>query len=195
MKSLVWPLSTQSQRSLTETASHAVFKRRLLPATGGAHAASLNNIGEFLHRSVHPQRLSTEEIMQLYSPTSRWSSSLFLTLALWGVSWTLLAHNLYGLPVGTMLNCGPDLQTAAGGVCRQPEGLAIDPDGNLYAASNSDRATTFGYVCVIDKHGSLVDIITVPAGPGAAAVGLLGELWENGSLYVLDQADNIQPHG
>src|SRR5437879_8061169 len=133
--------------------------------------------------------------MQLYSPAARWSSSLFLTLALWGVSWTLLAHNLYDLPVGTIQNFGPNLQTAAGGVCRQPEGLAIDPDGNLYAASNSDQATTAGYVCVIDKKGEISDVIRVPAGPGAAAVGLLGELWEDGFLYVLDQADNVQPHG
>ncbi len=105
------------------------------------------------------------------------------------------AGELDDLPAGTVVNFGPNLQTTAGGVCRQPEGLAIDPEGNLYAASNSDSATTFGYVCVIDKHGSLVDIITVPAGPGAAAIGLLGELWENGLLYVLDQADNVQPHG
>jgi len=133
--------------------------------------------------------------MQLYSPASRWSSSLFLTLALWGVSWTLLAHNLYDLPVGTILNFGPNLQTAAGGVCRQPEGLAIDPDGNFYLASNSDSATTVGHVCVIDAKGNLVDIIDVPAGPGAAAIGLVGELWEGGHLYVLDQADNIVPHG
>src|SRR5436853_7286459 len=137
MKSLVWPLSTQSQRSLTETASHAVFKRRLLPATGGAHAASLNNIGEFLHRSVHPQRLITEEIMQLYSPASRWSSSLFLTLALWGVSWTVLAHNLYDLPVGTFVNLGPNLQTSPGGACRKPEAFAIAPQGHFYFASTS----------------------------------------------------------
>jgi len=94
-----------------------------------------------------------------------------------------------------VVNFGPNLQTAAAGVCRQPEGLITDPDGNLYAASNSDSATTFGYVCVINKDGSLVDIIPVPAAPGAAAVGLLGELWENGSLYVLDQADNVRPHG
>ena len=131
--------------------------------------------------------------MQLYSPASRWSSSLCLTLALWGVSCTLLAHNLYDLPVGTILNFGPNLQTAAGGVCRQPEGLAIDPDGNFYLASNSDSATTVGHVCVIDAKGNLVDIIDVPAGPGAAAIGLVGELWEGGHLYVLDQADNIVP--
>jgi sugar lactone lactonase YvrE len=119
----------------------------------------------------------------------------WFALALAGLSPSAAAHELDELPAGTVLNFGPNLQTTAGGVCRQPEGLAIDPDGNLYAASNSDSATTFGYVCVINKEGSLVDIITVPAGPGAAAVGLLGELWENGSLYVLDQADNIQPHG
>jgi len=106
-----------------------------------------------------------------------------------------IAQDLYDLPVGTIQNFGPNLQTAAGGVCRQPEGLAIDPDGNLYAASNSDQATTVGYVCVIDRRGNLVDLIPVPAGPGASAVGLLGELWEDGFLLVLDQADDIQPHG
>ena len=118
-----------------------------------------------------------------------------LALALAGLSLPAVALDLDALPAGTVLNFGPNLQAIAGGVCRQPEGLTIDPEGNLYAASNSDSATTFGYVCVINKDGNLVDIITVPAGPGAAAVGLLGELWENGSFYVLDQADNIVPHG
>src|SRR5262249_4955372 len=61
--------------------------------------------------------------------------------------------------------------------------------------SNSDQAITVGYVCVINNRGDLVDMIPVPAGPGAGAVGLLGELWEDGFLIVLDQADNIQPHG
>ncbi len=116
-------------------------------------------------------------------------------LAIAGLSPPAAALDLDDLPVGTVQNFGPNLQTAAAGVCRQPEGLITDPDGNLYVASNSDSATAFGYVCVINKDGSLVDIIPVPAAPGAAAVGLLGELWENGSLYVLDQADNIQPHG
>jgi len=119
----------------------------------------------------------------------------WFALALAALSLPAAAGDLDDLPAGTVVNFGPNLQTTAGGVCRQPEGLAIDPDGNLYAASNSDSATTFGYVCVIDRRGILVDIITVPAAPGAAAVGLLGELWENGSLYVLDQADNVAPHG
>jgi sugar lactone lactonase YvrE len=119
----------------------------------------------------------------------------FFALTVAGFSSPAVALDLDDLPIGTVRNFGPNLQTVAAGVCRQPEGLITDPDGNLYAASNSDSATTFGYVCVINKDGSLVDIIPVPAAPGAAAVGLLGELWENGSLYVLDQADNIQPHG
>jgi len=118
-----------------------------------------------------------------------------LALALAGLSLPAAAIDLENLPVGTVLNFGPNLQTTASGVCRQPEGLTIDPKGNLYAASNSDSATTVGYVCVINKDGNLVDIIPVAAGPGAAAVALLGELWENGSFYVLDQADNIVPHG
>src|SRR6516164_9462461 len=118
-----------------------------------------------------------------------------LALALAGFSLPAAAIDLEDLPAGTVLNFGPNLQTTASGVCRQPEGLTIDPKGNLYAASNSDSATTVGYVCVINKDGNLVDIIPVAAAPGASAVGLLGELWENGSFYVLDQADNIQPHG
>jgi sugar lactone lactonase YvrE len=116
-------------------------------------------------------------------------------LAIAGLSPPAIALDLDGLPVGTVQNFGPNLQTAAAGVCRQPEGLTSDPDGNLYAASNSDSATTFSYVCVINPDGNLVDIIPVPAGPGAAAVDLLGELWEKDSFYVLDQADNIKPHG
>jgi DNA-binding beta-propeller fold protein YncE len=122
-------------------------------------------------------------------------SRLLLVSAIAIVSHPAAAGDLDELPVGTIQNFGPDLQTVAGGVCRQPEGLAIDPDGNLYAASNSDAATTVGYVCVIDREGKLVDTIAVPAGPGAAAVGLLGELWEDGALYVLDQADDLPTHG
>src|ERR1700688_1166110 len=98
-------------------------------------------------------------------------------------------------PVGTILNFGPNLQTIAGGVCRQPEGLAIDGDGNLYLASNSDAATTVGHVCVLDAKGNLTDIIDVPSFPGVSAIGLVGELWEGDYLYVCDQSDNVVPHG
>lgn len=99
------------------------------------------------------------------------------------------------LPAGSIVNFGPDLQTIAGGVCRQPEGIALDPLGNLYLASNSDSAITVGHVCVLDPNGNLIDIINVPAGPGASAVPLVGELYERGFLYVLDEADDTVPHG
>jgi sugar lactone lactonase YvrE len=120
---------------------------------------------------------------------------LVATLIVGSIPLPVMAQDIYDLPVGTIQNFGPNLQTTAGGICRQPEGLTIDPDGNLYAASNSDQATTTGHICVIDRKGNLVDIIPVPAGPGAAAIGLLGELWEDGVFYVLDQADNVPPHG
>ena len=98
-------------------------------------------------------------------------------------------------PVGTIVNFGPDLETVAGGVCRQPEGIAMDPSGNLYLASNSDSAITVGHVCVLDPKGNLIDIIEIPAGPGASAVPLVGELYEDGFVYVLDEADDTVPHG
>jgi sugar lactone lactonase YvrE len=126
---------------------------------------------------------------------SSWSLQFVLAVAVASISLPAIAQDLDDLPVGTVQNFGPNLQTTANGFCRQPEGLAIDGDGNLYVASNSDSATTVGYVCVINDRGRLIDIIPVPAGPGATAIGLLGELFEDGSLYVLDQADNIQPHG
>lgn len=96
--------------------------------------------------------------------------------------------------VGTIRNFGPDLQQAADGQCRQPEGLTIDPSGNLYVASNSDSATTVGHVCVLNSRGQLTDVIDIPAG-AVPAIGLLGELWEGGQFYVLDQADDVAPHG
>src|ERR1700680_4092453 len=74
------------------------------------------------------------------------------------------------LTVGTIENFGPNLQQIAGGVCRQPEGIALDFDGNFYLASNSDSATTVGHVCVLDPKGNLVDIIDVPSVGGAAAI-------------------------
>ena len=125
-----------------------------------------------------------------------WLSPLFLSLALGSISHPAMAQaNNTDQPVGTITNFGPNLQTTAGGVCRQPEGIAIDKDGNFYLSSNSDAVQTVGHVCVLDPKGNLIDIINVPEGPGATAIGLIGELWEGDSLYVLDQADNVPPHG
>jgi sugar lactone lactonase YvrE len=111
------------------------------------------------------------------------------------VSPTAAPQGADSVAVGTITNFGPDLQTAAGGVCRQPEGIALDPDGNLYLASNSDAAIAVGHICVLDPAGNLKDIIDIPAGPGATAVPLVGELFENGNLYVCDEADDTAPHG
>jgi sugar lactone lactonase YvrE len=95
-------------------------------------------------------------------------------------------------PVGTIRNFGPNLQQT---VCRQPEGIAVDPRGNIYAASNSDSAGTTGHICVFHPNGTLADIISVPAG-SSGVIGLLGELFVEGQgLYVVDQSDNVPPHG
>src|SRR5258708_32596382 len=77
-----------------------------------------------------------------------------LTLALAAYS----ASALCDQPVGTIRNFGPNLQQT---VCRQPEGIAVDPRGNIYASSNSDTAT-IGYVCAFNLHGNLAGIIEVP---------------------------------
>jgi sugar lactone lactonase YvrE len=101
------------------------------------------------------------------------------------------ADALCDQPVGTVRNFGPNLQQT---VCRQPEGIAVDPRGNVYASSNSDTAT-IGHVCVFDRRGTLADIIEVPTGT-SPVIGLLGELFEEEhGLYVVDQADNVAPNG
>jgi len=56
-------------------------------------------------------------------------SCLALTLA--AISLPAVALDLDDLPAGTVVNFGPNLQTTAAGLCRQPEGLTIDPEGNL----------------------------------------------------------------
>jgi sugar lactone lactonase YvrE len=116
-------------------------------------------------------------------------------VVLLGLPLSARAQESESLRVGSIVNFGPNLQQVSGGVCRQPEGIALDGDGNLYLASNSDSATTVGHVCVLDPKGNLVDIIDVPSVAGVAAIGLVGELWEGGYLYVCDQSDNMVPHG
>jgi sugar lactone lactonase YvrE len=121
--------------------------------------------------------------------------SVLATVLFWTLSFPAGAQNSGENPIGTIVNFGPNLQQIAGGVCRQPEGIAIDFDGNFYLASNSDSATTVGHVCVLDPKGRLTDIIDVPSVPGVAAIGLVGELWEGDFLLVCDQSDNVVPHG
>ena len=113
-------------------------------------------------------------------------SALLLALAL------ASAATLADPPAGTIRNFGPNLQQT---VCRQPEGIAVDPRGNIYASSNSDSAGTTGHICVFHPNGTLADIISVPAG-SSGVIGLLGELFVEGQgLYVVDQSDNVPLHG
>jgi sugar lactone lactonase YvrE len=60
--------------------------------------------------------------------------------------------------------------------CPQPEGIAIDPRGNIYASSFGAAGT----ICVVDRAGLLVDTITI----GSPLIGMLFE--QSQGLYVLD---------
>src|SRR5258708_13536484 len=87
-------------------------------------------------------------------------------------------------PVGIVQNFGPNLLAD----CPNPEGIAIDPSGNLYAASFpafQAVRTLSANICVISPAGALIDKISVPPGP-AGGTNLLGQLFEPGQgLYVV----------
>jgi len=91
--------------------------------------------------------------------------------------------------VGVVQNFGPPLA----GTCPNPEGIAIDSTGKLYAASFAFKPVA--NICVVDRRGALVDVIPVPAGTGGVA-SLLGELFEpSQGLYVLDFANGSPGNG
>jgi sugar lactone lactonase YvrE len=97
-------------------------------------------------------------------------------------------------PVGEIHNFGPNLKD----VCPNPEGIALDPEGNLYASSFAFKPVA--NICVENSSGQIVDVIHVPAWPksqgGAGVASLLGELFEPGhGLYVVDFADGAPGHG
>src|SRR5438132_12379145 len=74
-------------------------------------------------------------------------------------------------PVGVVTNFGPNLAA----ICHMPEGIAIDPTGNLYASSFA--FSPVANICVENRRGQIVDVIAVPAGKAGVA-SLLGELFE-----------------
>lgn len=74
--------------------------------------------------------------------------------------------------VGVVQNFGPNLTAS----CPQPEGIALDPRGNVYASSFGATGT----ICVIDRTGTLVDTIAI----GSPLIGMLFE--QSQGLYVLD---------
>src|SRR2546427_2930954 len=91
--------------------------------------------------------------------------------------------------VGVVRNFGPNLQAT----CLNPEGIARDPRGNLYASSDFAHNPT--NICVLDREGRLLREIPVPAGV-AGVTSLLGELFTPGQgLYAVDKADGVLGHG
>jgi sugar lactone lactonase YvrE len=87
-------------------------------------------------------------------------------------------------PYGEVRNFGPDLRTT----CAFPEGIAVDPQGRIYASSANLPATSGpSSICVLDAgSGSIVDVISVSPGVGGVAK-LLGMLFVPGEgLYVAD---------
>ncbi|HEV8656273.1 MAG TPA: SMP-30/gluconolactonase/LRE family protein [Candidatus Limnocylindria bacterium] len=85
--------------------------------------------------------------------------------------------------VGVVRNFGPDLTAT----CNLPEGVAVDPQGNVYASSLNFGATSGpANICVLDSGGSIVDVISVAPVTGGVT-RLLGMLFVPGEgLYVGD---------
>ena len=84
---------------------------------------------------------------------------------------------------GSVRNFGPELSAT----CNLPEGIAVDPRGNVYASSLNFAATSGpANICVLDRSGSLVDVIVVAPVSGGVAK-LLGMLFvPSEGLYVGD---------
>src|SRR5258705_3634295 len=80
-------------------------------------------------------------------------------------------------------NFGPELSAT----CNLPEGIAVDARGNVYASSLNFGATSGPEnICVLDRSGALVDVISVAPVSGGVA-RLLGMLFVPGEgLYVGD---------
>ena len=95
-------------------------------------------------------------------------ASLFATLAL---STPAMAGSG---GIGTVSNFTANL---SGTSCTNPEGIAADPAGNLYSASDIDGATV-GTVCVFNPSGTLSRTIPVPAGPSGVVVLIGLAFWQ-----------------
>jgi len=74
--------------------------------------------------------------------------------------------------VGVISDFGSNLTAS----CPQPEGIAADPRGNIYASSFSAAGT----ICVLDRTGVLTDVISI----GSPLIGMLFE--QGQGLYVID---------
>jgi sugar lactone lactonase YvrE len=76
--------------------------------------------------------------------------------------------------IGVVRNFGPDLSSQ----CNLPEGIAADPSGRIYASSvNFNAATGPANICVLDRGGTIVDLISVPPATATGVARLLGMLF------------------
>ena len=87
-------------------------------------------------------------------------------------------------PVGVVRNFGPDLSSR----CNLPEGIAAGPRGRIYASSLNFNATSGpANICVLDRSGTIVDLISVPPATATGVARLLGMLYvPSEGLYVGD---------
>ena len=122
---------------------------------------------------------------------SRHSTKRFLSVAFVVCAFGMAANRASAWSVGTISTFGPPL---VGTVCQNPEGLAMDTQGNFYTASDVDGATT-GTICVFSPTGAFTRAISIPPGPAGVAplVGMLFE--EPHTLFVADTADGNAPNG
>ena len=94
-------------------------------------------------------------------------------------------------PVGTISGFTGSLAST---VCSSPEGIALDPQGRFYTASDRDGESV-GTICVFRSDGTFLRSIPVPAGPGGF-VALLGMRFEGThTLFVVDIADGGGTNG
>lgn len=95
----------------------------------------------------------------------------------------LLAQQPAFAASGGVRNFGPDLSTK----CNLPEGIAADDAGRIYASSLNNAATGPANICVLDRHGRIVDLIRVSPASAGGVAKLLGMLFVPGEgLYVGD---------
>lgn len=88
-------------------------------------------------------------------------------------------------PIGTVSNFTASLADTS---CTNPEGIAADPGGNLYSASDIDGASV-GTVCVFKPSGALSRTISIPAGPSGVVV-LIGLAFHGShTLFACDAGD------
>lgn len=87
-------------------------------------------------------------------------------------------------PVGVVRNFGPDLSAK----CNLPEGIAADTRGRIYASSLNFNATSGpANICVLDRNGTIVDLISIAPATSPGVAKLLGMLFvPNEGLYVTD---------